>query len=297
MTNSSAIENRERRTVSFVGRERWFNGDAGGITRPRPDLTRLPTISRPLLGLFTWYARRYLKRHFHSVRIHRTGLPDFDSGLPLVIYSNHASWWDPLVGLLVKAEFQPDRNLYAPIDAAALGKYGFFRKLGFFPVEQRTARGGIQFLRMAGSILQQPDSLLAITPQSRFADVRERPVRFESGLGVLASRVERACFVPFAAEYVFWEERLPEILVRFGAPVKIEKPFGMRQNADSWTRLFEARMQANQDELAAAVQRRDPQEFRVILSGAAGQGGVYDWFRSLHARWRGEEFHKEHGRK
>jgi hypothetical protein len=250
-----------------------------------------------LLGWFTWYARRYLRRHFHSLRLSRSGGVPRVKGLPLVIFSNLASWWDPLVGLVLKAHCFPERKLFVPMDAAALERYGMFRRLGFFPVEQNSPRGARQFLRSASAILQSPQNLLAVTPQSRFADVRERPVRFEGGLGLLATRVERAVFVPFATEFVFWEERLPEIMVRFGESVAVNHAVTARQTAAEWTSFLEARMQANQDALAAEVQRRDPADFEMILRGGAGQGGVYDWWRSLRARWRGDTFQKEHGRR
>lgn len=256
----------------------------------------IPTISRPLLHWFTWYSRRYLRRHFHSLRISRSGLPPV-SKLPLVIYSNHASWWDPLAGLVLKAEFFADRTLFAPIDAAMLARYRMFARLGFFGVEQGSRRGAMQFLRTAGSLLQSPQPLLAVTPQSRFADVRERPLHFEAGLGHLAARVERALFVPFAAEYVFWEERLPEILVRFGEPVEIQARQQAAFGAEYWTTLFEQKLTATLDALAVEAQRRNPGDFTMVLNGGAGQGGVYDWWRALKAKLRGQTFNREHGRK
>lgn len=251
-------------------------------------------ISPLLLGWFTWYSRRYLRRHFHSLRISRSGFVPKAEGFPLVIYSNHASWFDPLVGLVLKKHCFPRRKLSVPMDAAALARYGFFRKLGFFPVEQKSTHGTRQFLRAALEMMKSPHSVLAVTPQSRFADVRERPVKFAGGLGLLATRVERAVFVPLALEYVFWEERLPEIFVRFGAPTTIGSGSG-NHSAAEWTAFFETRMAENQDALAFEAQRRDPASFENILRGGAGQGGVYDWWRALKARFRGESFPKEHG--
>ncbi len=172
-----------------------------------------------------------------------------------------------------------------------------FRKLGFFGVEQGTRRGAIQFLRTAENILHDPNSLLVITPQGRFADVRERPVRFAAGLGHLATRVERAFFLPMATEFIFWEERLPEILVRFGEPVEVRKADAATFDANEWTKLFEQKMQATQDALAAEAQRRNPEDFHVVLRGGAGQGGIYDQWRSMKAKMRGEKFRKEHGAK
>ena len=259
--------------------------------------TKLPTISRPLLRWFTWYSRRYLRRHFHSLRVSLTGLPMGGTGLPLVIYANHASWWDALVGLVLKDKFLSERAAFAPIDAKALENYKMFGRLGFFGVEQGKRRGAIQFLRTAENILRDNNSLLVITPQGRFADVRERPVRFEAGLGHLATRVERAVFLPMATEFVFWEERLPEILVRFGEPVEISAEHATAFDATYWTTLFEQKMADTQDALAAAAQRRDADEFQTVLRGGAGQGGIYDWWRAVKAKMRGETFQKEHGTK
>jgi 1-acyl-sn-glycerol-3-phosphate acyltransferase len=256
-----------------------------------------PKISRPLLGWFTWYSRRYLRRHFHSLRVARESWPQKNLHLPVVIYSNHAAWWDALVGLVIKSEFFSERAAFAPIDADQLERYKFFRKLGFFGVEQKTPRGAVQFLRTAENILREPNSLLVVTPQGRFADVRERPVRFEAGLGHLATRVERAIFLPMATEFIFWEERLPEILVRFGEPVEVGAEPVAAFDAKYWTALFEQKMAATQDALAAQARRRDPDEFETVLRGGAGQGGVYDWWRAAMAKIRGENFRKEHGEK
>jgi 1-acyl-sn-glycerol-3-phosphate acyltransferase len=290
----------------------------------------LPAISRPLLRWFTWYSRRYLRRHFHSLRVSFAGLPDAGAGLPLVIYANHASWWDALVGLVLKDEFLSERKAFAPIDAEMLKNYKMFARLGFFGVERglqaasitelseaslssgspRNARtlkradgrvpsrrGAVQFLRTTETILRDPNSLLVITPQGRFADVRERPVHFEAGLGRLATRVERAIFLPMATEFVFWEERLPEILVHFGEPVEAGAHCAAAFNTKYWTMLFEQKMAAAQDDLAAAAQRRNPDEFQVVLRGGGGQGGIYDWWRAAKARMHGETFRKEHGTK
>lgn len=264
----------------------------GGAAKP----AALPATSPRLVRWFTWYSRRYLKRHFHSLRIARGSVVPRTDGFPLVVYSNHASWFDPLVGLVLKAHCYPEHRLYTPMDATALGRYGFFRKLGFFPVPQNSALGLRQFLRASRAILQSSENVLAITPQSQFVDVRQRPVKFAGGLGMLAANVERALFVPVALEYVFWEERLPEILVRFGTPITIGRGSGRHSPAE-WTALFESRLQECQDALALEAQRRDPALFQNILRGDAGPGGVYDLWRAFRSKLRGETFRKEHGRR
>jgi 1-acyl-sn-glycerol-3-phosphate acyltransferase len=256
----------------------------------------IPKVHRYLIDWFTWYSRRYIRRHFHALRVSRTGLPQ-PSNLPLVIYSNHASWWDPLVGLVVKSEFFEDRTLFAPMDAVMLQRYKMFARLGFFGVEQGSRAGAAQFLRTAQAVLQSPQHLLAVTPQSRFADARERPAGLHAGLGHLARRVECALFIPVAVEYVFWEERLPEILVRFGEPMEARRGQASMLTPESWTKQLEHKLEEAQDALAIESRHRDAAAFQVLLRGGAGQGGIYDWWRALKAKWRGDKFIREHGSK
>ena len=277
--------------------EETISNSAPPSSTSRIARSTLPPISPLLLRWFTWYCRGYIRRHFHSLRVSLAGLPPNNTGLPLVIYTNHASWWDPLVGLVIKDTFFSERALFTPIDAAMLARYRMFAKLGFFGVEQGGRRGAVQFLRTAETILGSPHHLLAVTPQSRFADVRERPVRFQSGLGHLATRVQRAVFLPMATEFVFWEERLPEILVRFGEPVEVRREHATAFTHDYWTDLFEQKLESNQDALSLEAQRRNSSEFKTLLLGGAGQGGIYDLWRALKARLRGESFTKDHGTK
>ncbi len=255
----------------------------------------MPNVSQKLLRWFTWYSRRYINRHFHSLRVSRADLPLISPNLPVVVFTNHASWWDPLVGLVLKNEFFPDRTLFAPIDAAALNRYKLLAKLGFFGIEKNSGRGAAQFLRSAETILRARNSLLAITPQSRFGDVRERPVQFQPGLGHLAARADHAIFLPVAMEYVFWEERLPEILVRFGPTIEVKSTDATSPR--DWTLRLEEKLSNAQDALASEVKNRNPDNFQDVLRGGAGHGGVYDWWRNLRSKVRGERFQKEHGTK
>jgi 1-acyl-sn-glycerol-3-phosphate acyltransferase len=258
-----------------------------------PNETSPAPPSQRLLDIFGRYADGYLRRHFHSARLLKSGAPEPVPGMPLVIYLNHASWWDPLVCLLLARRFFSQRRSYAPISAEALGRYRFFTKLGFFPVEQNP-RGAAQFLRQAEAVLQSDRAALWLTPQGRFVDLRTRPLQFHRGLGHVATRVERAAFMPVALEYVFWEERLPEILVSFGQPLVISADHAL--GVDDATQLFEVALATVQDHLATAAQRRDPREWHPLLHGRAGVGGVYQFWNRARARLRGERYLAAHSR-
>jgi 1-acyl-sn-glycerol-3-phosphate acyltransferase len=240
-----------------------------------------------LIGVFSWWMRRYLPRHFHALRLSRAGRPRV-TGDPLLIVLNHPSWWDPLVCLILSQLFTNYIH-FAPIDAAALNRYGFFRRLGFYPVELGSPRGAITFLRTTTQLLSRPGVAVWLTAQGRFVDPRIRPPGLRGGVGHLVHRLANASVLPLAIEYPFWDERLPEVLTRFGDPM----PVG-GGNPTEWTERIEAALAATQDALAAEAQARDREAFDVLLRGRSGVGGVYDWWRRLRARLRHEPFDPAH---
>jgi len=216
--------------------------------------------------------RGYFRRHFRAVSVQEAERLASVSG-PLIVYANHSSWWDPMVSILLAAVLLPGRKHYAPMDAEALKRYPILRKLGIFPVEMSSARGAAQFLRTSEAILAA-GGVLWITPQGRFADVREELV-FKPGLGALAARVPDVTLVPLAIEYVFWDERLPETLLRVGEPLRVAEGASTEQ--------LEAALAAVMAELKAAVLARDPRAFSSLLRGGRGTGGLYGLGRRLRA--------------
>lgn len=253
---------------------------------------RVSPPSRLFLHAFARYARGYLGKSFHSIRMLRSGPAPVVGEAPLVVYCNHPAWWDPLVGLHLAMTCWPERTHYAPIDSEQLERYGFFSKLGFFGVERGTRAGARRFLETAAAILGAPGSALWITPQGRFGDPRERPPRLEPGIGHLARRGD-GLFVPLALEYPFWEEKLPEALVAFGEPIDAVELSGWR-GGDATAALAE-RLGETQDRLAAAAVARDPAAFSVLLAGRSGMGGVYERFKRLVSRLGGKRFRRAHG--
>ena len=251
----------------------------------------LPRRSEWFFRGFRKYARRYVAKHFHALRIDRDGPPVAPAG-PLVVALNHASWWDPMTAVVLSESLGSGRAHYAPMDEQGLNQYRVLEWLGIFGVELETARGGIAFLRRASAVLARPESVLWITPQGRFVDVRERPTRFKEGLGRLLRRSAGVSVVPLAIEYPFWNDRRPEVLVRFGAAIAVED--GASRSAEDWTGRIEAALEATQDALAESGRSRDASRFEVLVDGSAGVGGVYDLGRRLRSAVRGEAFSKEH---
>ncbi|HEX4609696.1 MAG TPA: lysophospholipid acyltransferase family protein [Urbifossiella sp.] len=240
---------------------------------------------------FRKYARRYVRKHFHAVRLSRGSAAFPPAGEPVLLVLNHPAWWDPLVGIVLSAAFA-DRDQFAAIDAAAVNQYRFFARLGFVGVDTTSLRGAAAFLRAGQAVLSEPNRVFWVTAQGRFADVRERPLALRSGVGHLAARLGCGVVVPLALEYAFWEERTPEALARYGDAIRIADHPGL--DGKAWAQRIEDALTRTLDALNADAVSRDPGRFDTILGGRAGVGGVYDLWRRAKALVRGERFDPSH---
>ena len=251
---------------------------------------RIP--SRRAVALLHVYLRWHLLGHFHTLRVANAGrIPP--RAQPLILFANHASWWDPLTTMLLGQALLPERGHYAPMDESELVRSSLFRAAGFFPMDNAAARGAAQLLRAGYQVLARPGSVLWITPESEVQDVRKRPIVFRPGLGALMSRSGRLTCVPVGIEYVHWDGRLPEILVNVGEPLEIAD--GTMEDARTWTNLLSYAMAATLDELAMLAMERDPEAFVTILSGASGMGGIAGVWKRFTCAITRRPYYQEHG--
>ncbi|WP_372723710.1 lysophospholipid acyltransferase family protein [Novipirellula sp.] len=256
-----------------------------------------PPVSGWLSNGFHRFLTPYLRRNLHSIAIMRDSLTQANvpAEQPLIVYANHPSWWDPLTAQFLNRHLFTPRQFFAPIDAAALQQYRVFAKLGFYGVKLHCNEGAAAFLKQSRAILHSNDASLWLTPEGRFADVRDHSAVLMPGMAHLCTRMQRGWVLPIAIEYVFWEERLPECLFRIGEPVKVdEHPHASKSD---WQTLLTDRMRDNQTVLSERVIARDSEAFENLLAGAGGAGIVYDSMRRLKALATGRRFKAAHGNK
>lgn len=260
------------------------------MKKEKESTTPAPRISHFWKWGFQGFCRRFVRKHFNRFRVVRDSIPDFDPFDSVTCFVNHASWWDPIVAIMLTDLFHDGRSFYAPIDAEALEKYTLFRKLGFFGVERGTVSGVRSFLQTSRSILDDPRNSLWISPSGGFNDVRQH-APFEPGLGHLAASPRERFFVPVAIEYPFWHERNPEILVMYGKPIR-----NSHWNLDKreWTNFFEACLGETQSALALYSIERREECFENVLTGRAGVGGLYDMLRRVRCHLKQEPYVATH---
>jgi 1-acyl-sn-glycerol-3-phosphate acyltransferase len=239
---------------------------------------------------FRGYVRRFVRRNFNAVRVQGqerlTELVDS----PVVCFANHPGWWDPMTAVLMTDLLFPGRRFAAPMDAEALRLYPILERLGFFSVERDTTSGAKEFLRTSRQLLKNPQTILWLTPSGKFHDIRQ-PASFMSGLGHLLNSEFPGAALPMAIEYTFWNERSPELLVRFGSPVCLA---ALPADKDARTQELEKSLMATQASLAEHAIARDPAGFTTLAMGRAGIGGLYDFWRRMIANLRGQKFAERH---
>ena len=206
---------------------------------------------------------------------------------------NHPSWWDPLIGLVLTEQMPAWRT-----------HYGADRQPGPGPVPVPGTARAASASRPAPRGAASPScaracrSWLAPSPRSGSRPRASSSIRAtgrsasSQGVGHLARRLSHGTIVPLALEYPFWNDRCPEALARFGPPIAISPR--TRTLPPDWTARVEQALEATQDPLAEQARRRDPSAFTTLIGGTAGVGGVYDPWRRLRARIRGEAFDPEH---
>jgi 1-acyl-sn-glycerol-3-phosphate acyltransferase len=261
------------------------------------DSDRKPEVLRRysprLARWFVRWLRGYFRRNFNGVRTSLAGAPPERNDEPLIVYTNHPSWWDPIHFGLLAGNTMPDRRMFGPFDADALAKYPMFRRLGGFGVERSTRRGVVDFLVTSRAILATPGTSLWITAQGEFSDPRRRPVVLQPGLAHLVRDLGRGLVVPLAVEYPFWNERRPEALSYFGRPIRAGE--AAEASAEELNALLARRLVETMDALAEEAATRDPGRFDTVVLGRAGVGGVYDAGRRFKSWILGRRFDSAHG--
>ena len=261
------------------------------MTRPATD-DPVALRSERAMAFFNVAFNHSFAGSFGALRVPHWGVPHYPSSRPLVILANHPGWWDAVMFMLLLRRFFIERPAFMPMDAAALRRYAFMRRLGVFGVEQDSGRGAFRFLETARQVLAEPRHMLWMNAPGRFADVRERPVPLAPGVVRLPEIAPGALFVPLAFEYTHWTEKRGEALAAFGPAMEGEALLMLGREARA--EAIRAALTATMDRLAADATSRDPSRFLTAIEGGRGQGGLYGAWQYVKALTRGQRPRPEH---
>ncbi len=254
----------------------------------------IPPRNEFLYKGFAWYANRMVRKSFEAMALddaeyQRIVVPD---DIPIVVYANHPSWWDPILAVLLHEYHFAKRAFYAPIDAEALKKYEILRKLGFYPTQMNNHRGAASFLRTSKAILHSKKSVIWLTPEGHFSDPRDRGKPLMPGLAHIASNEKEVALISLAIEYPFLNERKPYMMMRLSEPI-----FASSISASGkleLSELLQEQLRTNQDRLAQHVLARDLKPFRMIQQTIRRPNNVYDVARVVKSVFKRQRVQLRH---
>lgn len=172
---------------------------------------------------FAWHVRRRFAGRFSAVRV--LGLEHLQrerERRPVLLVSNHTSWWDPL--LMFHLSFAGARlEGHALMDAKNLRALPLLGWIGAFGVEIGDKEDGERAVRYGASLLSRPGVLVGVYPQGRERPATERPLGFKNGAARMAllAPVEPA-ILPLSVRYEHGRHEKPELLANLGPPLARE---------------------------------------------------------------------------
>lgn len=253
----------------------------------------IPATPSPLfIRWFQGYTRRYLQRSFHAVHLLGEWCSDPQDNLPILLCTNHSSWWDVMLGFHLSTQAFT-RPQYGMMDARQLMRYRLFTRLGMIGVDRESLSGIKESLQYVTQTVGNQRGALWLTPQGEMVSNAIRPVRFQPGLSHLVASLSPVYLATITLHYEFWDEPLPEAFVSFSALLRVDAGLpGFHKK--SFLRHQEQCMERQLDALLAAARMRDRSQFTTLLAGKTGVSATYDAIRSLAARMRGESYTSEH---
>jgi 1-acyl-sn-glycerol-3-phosphate acyltransferase len=135
---------------------------------------------------FGLYLDLTFKRNFKEIKT----LGNYkDKGLPLLVISNHISWWDGFwIFRLNKRTLK--RNLYVMMLEEQLRKNMFLRWLGAFSIK-KSSRTIIDSLAYGAGVLHDPGNLLLLYPQGEFQSQYSEEQVFQNGWARILTMVNK----------------------------------------------------------------------------------------------------------
>jgi 1-acyl-sn-glycerol-3-phosphate acyltransferase len=220
---------------------------------------------RTFNALFAGHARTRIQRTFGRVRVQGLDATARASAeAPLLVVSNHTSWWDPLT-ILHASEHLLRADGHALMDADNLRRLPFFALVGAFGVDRASPRDGARAIRYAARLLDRPGRLVWVFPQGRERPITERPLGFQGGSAELARIARRAVTIPAALRYEHGEEEKPALYLSFGEPVARDRDVAVTREAQ------ERAVDAELARIEAAV-RGDASGFVDVHRAPSGSG-------------------------
>lgn len=157
------------------------------------------------------YSGKKMNRVFHETRYIGAWS---ENGLPILMLSNHFSWWDGFIQYRLNRKVF-DRKLYIMMLEEQLLKNMILNKCGCFSV-RKNSRSIIETLDYCLDVLKEPDNMLLMFPQGEVQSMHIERIKFESGLRYLLKHIENEINIVLNVNLVdYFSEKKPTMNIYF----------------------------------------------------------------------------------
>ncbi len=130
-----------------------------------------------LYHFFRLYGLWMIKKHFKKVTL--TG--EFkDQGKPILIISNHISWWDGFWVVYFRQKVVK-RKFHFMMLEEQLRKNIFLKYAGGYSIQKKN-RTIIETIRYTQDLLQNPENMVLLFPQGKIESQHHHEIKFEKGI-------------------------------------------------------------------------------------------------------------------
>lgn len=139
-----------------------------------------------LYPFFIWYSQWSIRRHFKNVIVNGSYI---ERHLPLLIISNHVSWWDGFWVVNLNRKLFKRRFNFMMLEEQ-LRKHWYFNFAGGYSVRKHS-RSALESINYTTELLTDPDNLVLLFPQGKINSVYNDTFVFEKGIERILKKVNR----------------------------------------------------------------------------------------------------------
>lgn len=158
------------------------------------------------------YSKLLLNIFFRNIRY----IGDYEpTDLPILIISNHFSWWDGFIQIQLNNKYLKRRFFFMMLEKE-LRKSQILTNIGAFSIAKGN-RSSIESLKYCTEILGDGDNVLLLFPQGKIQSIYTREFKFEEGaLMYIFKKVKNDIQILFNVNLIdYSSKRRPEISVYF----------------------------------------------------------------------------------
>ncbi len=200
--------------------------------------------------------RPSLRRSFCGLFL-RGGVPKIPSERPLLIVSNHMSWWDAFLILELQRVLRPGAPIFTIALEETLRQHPFLGRVGLIPLNPSDS---LSFRRVLKAVTERissfsrsgskgPAPIIVFFPQGKIRPAWASPLGFRDGIALLARALPRGLILPLGMIIEPLNQKRPSVWLKCGEPLESDQ---IRSS----------------DELEAAVQG----QLQFLLEGLRAEG-------------------------